>query len=57
MELQLTRRSGEPMNFASLNTALLQRAYNPSQKPYWARPNPSPSKHQTARFLNMPGSF
>lgn len=45
------------MNFASLNIALFYRPYNPSRKPCQARPNPTPSKHQTARFLNMPGSF
>lgn len=33
------------MNFASLNTALLQKPYNPSRKPCWARPNPSSSRH------------
>lgn len=45
------------MNFASLNTALLQRACNPARKPCWARANPSPFKHQTARFLKMSGSL
>lgn len=39
------------MNFASLNTALLQRACNPPQKPHLARASPSPFKHQAARFL------
>lgn len=39
-ELFLTRRSGEPMNFASLNAALLQRAHNSPRKPCWAGANP-----------------
>lgn len=45
------------MNFASLNTALLQRVCNPPRKPCWAGANPSPFKNQTAKFLKMSGSL
>lgn len=45
------------MNFASLNTALLQRACNPPCEPCWAVANPSSFKSQTAKFLKTSGSL
>lgn len=43
------------MNFASLNTALLQRARNPPRKRCQAGANPSPFENRTARFPRRSG--
>lgn len=53
--LFLSRRSGEPLNFASLNAARLQRACDPPRPRCQAGANPSPFTNQTSRFPRVSG--